>query len=424
MTFDLTTSGGIASGRIKHGLGAVVEAGLGTRFSTLGIETGFFHDAQSEPAMYYTAAKGSVHRLILNLQARGFTVVGPSLSEGVVRLRELRGVGDLASGVVDVQGPGSYILSGESATVFASVNGPDSPKKYLHPSEVEMSRLADKGNGLELVSAFRSDRKYAFFGIRPCDLRGVQVMDRTMLVPGFEDPVYSTLRDDSIFIVANCTKAGANCFCASMGTGPAAESGYDVAITELPEKLLFEIPRGERGLFRGIELKAATEEELREGEEMVRSAREHMGRRISEKDPARKMYAALDSPVWGKAADRCLACGNCTMVCPTCFCNTMIDRTDLKDGTVSRVRVWDSCLSKDFVYSAGGNPRQARTARYRQFVMHKFAYWPDEFGTYGCVGCGRCITWCPVGIDITDTLNAVLKDQQDSARKVEASPLV
>ena len=374
--------------------------------------------------MHFTAAKGSVPRLILNLQRQGFTVVGPSLSEGVIRLRELRGAGDLASGVADIQGPGSYGLGAESAFVFASVNGPDSPKGYLHPAEVELSKLVDKGSGVELVSAFHSDRKYAFFGIRPCDLRAVEIMDRTMLVPGFEDPVYSTLRDDSIFIVANCTRAGENCFCASMGTGPAAESGYDVAITELPEKLLFDIPERNMSLFQGIELDAATEEELREGEEMVRHAKKQMGRRISEKDPARQMYATLDSPEWGKTAERCLACGNCTMVCPTCFCNTIIDRTDLRDGSVHRVRVWDSCLSKDFVYSAGGNPRQQRAARYRQFVMHKFAYWPDEFGTYGCVGCGRCITWCPVGIDITDTVNGVLKDQQGAAKKVEARPVV
>jgi len=373
--------------------------------------------------MRFTAGKGSVDGLILNLRRQGFTVVGPSLAEGVVRLKELRGAGDLASGVVDTQGPGSYVLGGESASVFGSTNGPDSPKMYLHPAEVELSRLLDKGSGVEQVSAFRSDKKYAFFGIRPCDLTGARVMDRTMLMPGFEDPVYSALRHDSIFIVANCTRAGGTCFCASMGTGPAAESGYDVAITELPGKLLYDVPEKNMSLFQGIELRPSTEEELHEGEGAVRHAKEQMGRTIPVKDPARQMYAALDSRVWEEVAERCLACANCTMVCPTCFCNTMIDRTDLRDASVSRVRVWDSCLSKDFAYSTGGNPRQHRTSRYRQFVMHKFAYWPDEFGTYGCVGCGRCITWCPVGIDITDTVNGVLKDQHDPVKKVEASPV-
>jgi len=374
--------------------------------------------------MRFTASKDCIPSLIRNLEDRGYTVVGPSLSEGVVRLRELKGPADLATGVVDVQAPGSYALGRESPLVFSSVNGPDSPKGYLHPAEVGLSKLVDDGGSIELVSGFHSDRKYAFFGIRPCDLRAVQVMDRTMLVPGFEDHVYSALRNGAVFIVVNCTRAGENCFCASMGTGPSAESGYDVAITELPEKLLIEFPERSAAMFEGIELKPATKEELRTGEEMVQHAKEQMGRRIPEHDPSKRMYAAMDSPMWGRVADRCLACGNCTMVCPTCFCNTIIDRTDLRDGSVSRVRVWESCLSKDFVYSAGGNPRLQRAARYRQFVMHKFAYWPDEFGTYGCVGCGRCITWCPVGIDITDTVNSVLVGQEGAEKKMEAHPVV
>jgi len=350
-------------------------------------------------------------------------VVGPSLSEGVVRLMELTEPADLATGVVDVQAPGSYTLGRESPLIFSSVNGPDSPKRDLHPAEVELSKLVESGDGIEFVSAFQPGRRYAFLGIRPCDLKAVEVMDRTMLAPGFEDHVYSALRSDSIFIVVNCTRAGENCFCVSMGTGPGVESGYDVAITELPEKLLIDVPERSTALFQGIELKPATEAELQTASEMVQRAREQMGRRIAERDPSKRMYAVMDSPEWGKVAERCLACGNCTMVCPTCFCNTIIDRTDLRDGSVSRVRVWDSCLSKDFVYSAGGNPRVQRMARYRQFVMHKFAYWPDEFGIYGCVGCGRCITWCPVGIDITETVNGVLKDQRPAEEKMEVHPV-
>jgi len=373
--------------------------------------------------MHFTAPKGSVQRLIRNLQGLGYTVVGSSLSEGVVRLSELTGQAGLAAGVVDVQAPGRYSLGGEVSLVFSSVNGPDSPKRYLHPAEVELSRLVDGRGGIEPVSGFHPNKRYAFFGIRPCDLRAVGVMDGTMLVPGFEDRVYSALRNGAIFIVVNCTRAGENCFCASMGTGPAAESGYDAAITELPEALLVDVPERSMAMFQGIELKPATEAELRAGVEMVQRAREQMGGRIAEQNPSKQMYAALDSPTWAKVAERCLACGNCTMVCPTCFCNTVIDRTDLRDGSVSRVRVWDSCLSKDFVYSAGGNPRLQRMSRYRQFVMHKFAYWPDEFGTYGCVGCGRCITWCPVGIDITETVNGVLRDQRAAEEKMEASPV-
>jgi len=390
----------------------------------MGIERGFFPKQNDELAMRFTTQRDAIPKLIQNLQGLGYVVIGPSVSEGVVRLMEIAAPDDLASGVVDIQAPGRYRLSGGSSFAFSAVNGPDSPKKFLHPAEVELVKYTEDGKGIELVSAHQSEKRYAFFGLRPCDLRGVEVMDRTMMVPGFEDPVYSGLRNNSIFVVVNCTRAGENCFCSSMGTGPGADSGYDLAITELPDKLLLDVPERRANLVKGIELAPATEEDLRTGEEMVQGARDQMGRRIEEENPAKSMYAGLDSCVWGKTAERCLACGNCTMVCPTCFCNTIRDKTDLRDGSVSRMRTWDSCLSKDFTYSAGGNPRQARAARYRQFVMHKFAYWTDEFGVYGCVGCGRCITWCPVGIDITETVNGVLKDRRERTAKLEAPPTV
>jgi len=359
--------------------------------------------------MYLTAGREAITTLLHNLREGGYIVVGPSLSEGVVRLREITEPGDLASGVLDSQAPGKYTVSTGSPFVFSSVNGPDSPKRYLHPAVAEVLRIVEGAQGIEVIPIPRSKKRYAFIGIRPCDLRGVEVMDATMMVPGFEDPVYSSLREDCLFIVVNCTRAGKNCFCASMGTGPKSESGYDLAITELPEKLLFDVPDGNRALLRGIKLDPASENDLRAAEQMIHRAREEMGLRFDREGASKQILSERNSAVWERTAERCLACGNCTMVCPTCFCNTIEERNDVTDGSVSRVRVWDSCLSKDFTYSAGGNPRQRRSARYRQFVTHKFGYWPEQFGHFGCVGCGRCITWCPVGIDITETVNAVVK---------------
>jgi ferredoxin len=359
--------------------------------------------------MYFTAQPTAIPALLRNLQGLGYTVVGPSLSEGVVRLREIDDAGDLAAGILDEHAPGRYTVASGSRLMFASVNGPDSPKKFLHPAEVEIQRLAEADRGFKEVSRFHSQKKYAFVGIRPCDLKGVEVMDRTMMAPGFEDPVYSSFRKDSVFVVVNCTRSGSNCFCTTMGTGPEAESGYDVAITELPDKLILDVPEKSIGLLRGVDATPASEDDVREGREAVARARDQMNRRFERENLSAKMGEGMDSSVWGQAAERCLACGNCSLVCPTCFCNSLQDREDLAEGTVSRVRVWDSCLSKEFTYSAGGNPRQQKLARYRQFVMHKFAYWPEQFGPYGCVGCGRCVTWCPVGIDITATVSGVLK---------------
>jgi ferredoxin len=362
----------------------------------------------------YTAKAEAISRLVTNLRSSGYTVVGPKLIDGAVCLAEVSSVDELAKGVVDVQAPGSYrtVMSGNR--IFSAVNGPYSIKTYLHPGAVGTVRLGSGGNPFNAEPAFHVDKRYAFLGLRPCELQAVRVLDSALMVDGFEDPVYVALRKKSVLIAVNCGRAGENCFCASMGTGPKAEDGFDLAITELPDRLLLEVGEEWIHLLDGIELSPATADDIQAEQQMVSEVTANMHKRIDRKDPAGLMYAGLESAVWDEVAERCLSCGNCTMVCPTCFCSTTRDVTDLNSGSVTRVRLWDSCLSKEFTYAAGGNPRRERKARYRQFVMHKFSYWPDQFKhLYGCVGCGRCITWCPVGIDISDTVNRVLKEQNE-----------
>jgi ferredoxin len=362
--------------------------------------------------MRFVAGRDALPKLILNLRSLGYAVVGPKLADGTIRLTEITRFEDMAAGVVDVQAPGKYRLEGSSSFVFSGVNGPDSAKKFLHPACVQLVRLEDE-RGPRVQRAFHADKKYAFFGLRPCDLKAVEVLDRVMMMPQYEDPVYVPLRRNSIVIVVNCGRAGENCFCASMGTGPKAKGGYDVAVTELPGRVVVDVVDGRMDLMEGVQMKPATEEDLREEQALVDKVTGDLQKRIDRENPSDFIYEGVESPVWKDVAERCLGCGNCTMVCPTCFCNIITDVTDMRDGSVTRERVWDSCLSKNFTYSAGGNPRLERKARYRQFVMHKFAYWPDQFGLYGCVGCGRCITWCPVGIDISETVNEILRSQGD-----------
>lgn len=119
------------------------------------------------------------------------------------------------------------------------------------------------------------------------------------------------------------------------------------------------------------------------------------------------LFDNLDHPRWDEVASRCLACTNCTLVCPTCFCSTVEDTTDLTGGVAERWQTWDSCFTMDFSYIHGGSVRKTHRARYRQWLTHKLASWIDQFGTSGCVGCGRCITWCPVGIDLTEEVRAL-----------------
>ncbi len=361
--------------------------------------------------MEFVAGLDALEKLIFNLHTLGYTVVGPKVVDGAVCLDEISGIGDLAAGAVDVQAPGKYRLQGSSKSIFSAVNGPHSVKKFLHPACLPMLKLKEGEGGPRPEPTFHADRKYAFLGIRPCDLKAVDALDRALIMPRYRDPVYAPLRKASLMIVVNCGRAGENCFCESMGTGPKADGGYDLGITELPDRLLFDIPDGRMNLLEGVEMKPASQQDLREELNLMQRVKGEMHKAIARRDPSDFMYGGSESRVWDEVAQVCLGCGNCAMVCPTCFCNTIQDVTDMKDGSVTRQRVWDVCLSKKFTYSAGGNPRADRKARYRQFVMHKFAYWPDQFSLYGCVGCGRCITWCPVGIDISETVNSVLREQ-------------
>jgi ferredoxin len=197
-----------------------------------------------------------------------------------------------------------------------------------------------------------------------------------------------------------------------MGTGPVSEEGFDLALTELLDD------EGHRFLVRvgsdkgaevldGLPSRAATDGDFAARTAVVEHATSHMGRQLDTNGLQALLARNLENPRWDDVAERCLACGNCTLVCPTCFCSTVEDTTDI-DGTVVRQRLWASCFDLAHSFMNGGGPvRSSTRSRYRQWMTHKLSTWWDQFGTSGCVGCGRCITWCPVGIDITEEAAAI-----------------
>jgi ferredoxin len=195
-----------------------------------------------------------------------------------------------------------------------------------------------------------------------------------------------------------------------MGTGPSAESGFDLALTELLDgEHRFLVEAGsERGLevLAEIPSRPAQAADVEAASASTESAARRMGRELDTHDLLGLLRSNLEHPRWDEVAERCLTCGNCTLVCPTCFCSSVDDETDLS-GDAARWRVWDSCFSVDYAYVHGGSVRPSGRARYRQWLTHKLGTWHEQFGTSGCVGCGRCITWCPVGIDITEEVAAI-----------------
>ena len=361
----------------------------------------------------FTLEPDGLDALIRKLAESGYRVFGPVISDGAIRYRPVNGVDDLPMGVGDVQEPGGYRLRHRSdQALFGYAVGPSSLKDLLFPPRRTVWTATRHDGRLTFTSALESHEPIAVIGARACELAAVAVQDRVLSAGRFRDPDY-VARRDSLFVVAvNCTEPAATCFCASMGTGPGVASGFDLALTEVVEDghhLLV----GEVGSEAGSELidriphRAATTEELADARFAVAAAAGTMTRSIQTAGLRDLLAANPLSGRWNITAERCLACGNCTQVCPTCFCTSTEDAASLDGSTASRDRRWDSCFSLDFSYMGGGPMRATVGARYRQWLTHKLSTWVDQFGQFGCVGCGRCITWCPVGIDLTEEVSAI-----------------
>jgi ferredoxin len=252
----------------------------------------------------------------------------------------------------------------------------------------------------------------AFLGVRACELKAIAIQDGIFMHGPYADPFYSLRRGNTFIIAVQCCMAGGTCFCASMGAGPRVDQGYDLSLTEIldPGQHYFLIEAGtESGarILQQIPHRPARADEIEKSERLLAGTESRMGRVLDTTDIKGLLYRNYEHPRWNEASRRCLTCTNCTIVCPTCFCASVEDRTDLTGENAERWRRWDSCFTMDHSYIHGGCVRSSGIARYRQWMTHKLATWIDQFGASGCVGCGRCITWCPVAIDITEEAAAI-----------------
>lgn len=366
-----------------------------------------------------TIEREALPHLFDALKKRGYRLVGPRVRDGAIVYEELGSPDEMPIGRTDEQNNGTYRLRGrDDKAVFGYVVGPHSWKKFLLPSVTRLVKAVRTGGdqGFECLRRPNEDVRFAFIGVRSCDLNAIAIQDRVLLAGSYVDPLYKARRERAFILAINCTEAGGTCFCVSMGTGPKALSGFDLALTEVLEggAHFFTVDVGsERGkeVLQGLTSQEATLREIEAGEQRVRQAASNMGRAMETRGIKELLYRTYEHPRWHEVASRCLTCGNCTMVCPTCFCTTVEDTTDLSGGQAERIRRWDSCFTMDFSYIHGGSVRKSERARYRQWLTHKLGTWIDQFGTLGCVGCGRCITWCPVGIDITEEVDAIRRSE-------------
>jgi len=347
------------------------------------------------------------------LTERGYRVVGPTVRDQAIVYDDVRAQDDLPVGWTDEQDGGRYrLVRRDDDARFGYAVGPHSWKRFLHPPVEPLWRTEGIGDALRVVPAPPPDERFAFIGVRACELHAMAIQDRVFMGGEHVDPGYRARREGAFIVAVNCGQAGGTCFCVSMDAGPKAEAGFDLALTEMVvdgERAYLAEAGSEvgRDVLAGLPQRAATDGDVAEADAVVARTAASMGREMRADDLHDLLTANLEHPRWDAVAERCLACTNCTMVCPTCFCTSVEDATDLATGDASRSRRWDSCFTMDFSYIHGGSVRASTRSRYRQWMTHKLATWHDQFGSSGCVGCGRCITWCPVAIDITEEVRAI-----------------
>jgi sulfhydrogenase subunit beta (sulfur reductase) len=377
----------------------------------------------TERVIQYVLDNKDFQQLLDALIKRDYQVLGPTVRDGAIVYDELKSAADLPVGWTDEQEAGHYRLrrrnhnngdKNNDEARFGYVVGPQSWKKYLHPAEVRLLTAERSGQTFRILNNESAPPRRAFLGVRACELAAMAVQDRVLQGDRYRDPLYAARREGVFIVAVNCTQAAPTCFCTSMSTGPRVTGAYDLVLTELvgPGKHEFVI---EAGSEAGAEVLAelapassvASEAVRKEAESAVERAASQIQRRMDTTGIRDLLYANFDHPRWDTVAQRCLTCANCTMVCPTCFCTTVEDVSDVTGTHAERWRKWDSCFTQNFSYIHGGSVRSSAKSRYRQWMTHKLASWIDQFGSSGCVGCGRCITWCPVGIDITEEVRAI-----------------
>lgn len=354
-------------------------------------------------------ARDQFQSLIDILMGMGYRCLGPQVRDGAIVYDEFSSVDQLPQGIHDEQAPGSYSLKqSDSPRLFAWANGAQALKPLLFASrEVLWRAERDSVGKLRFNEVTPEPAPTAVFGVRSCDLAAMRIQDQVFQEKEYVDSYYQARRKALLTVAVNCSDPAATCFCASTGDGPVAESGYDLALTELEDGFLIhaDSEMGNKVLAQLSVQKVSDRQHYEAGQQALH-ARQQQRQLHTDHLPERLMNN-LDHSRWQQVAERCLSCANCTMVCPTCFCHKETEQPELDSASTAHLREWDSCFTQGHSYIHGTTVRQQTAERYRQWLTHKLSTWVQQFGHSGCVGCGRCIAWCPAAIDITEEANVI-----------------
>jgi len=369
---------------------------------------------EGEPTETKTLERQDFPRLLDALSSRGYRIVGPTVRDGAIIYDEVKSVAELPEGWTDEQDGGKYRLKRrDDKALFGYAVGPHSWKKFLFLPRLRLWSADKTSTGFEVHPEPIDATPFALLAARSCDLHAIAIQDKVFLA---SDPSYRARREKLFVVALHCGQAGGTCFCVSQGTGPKATLGYDLAMTEVlaSGRHYFVIEAGSdkgKSVLADLPGAPAATEEQGEADRAVERTKASMGRRMDNQGIRELFYRNWEHPQWDDVAQRCLSCANCTLVCPTCFCSNVEDVGDLTGDHAERWRTWDSCFTLQHSYLHGGSVRNTTRGRYRQWISHKLATWWDQFNTSGCTGCGRCITWCPVGIDITEEVRKIRESE-------------
>ena len=358
--------------------------------------------------------KPQLDNLMASLREQGYQTVGPRIKDESIVYEAIQALTDLPQGYASEQAPAHFrLVRTGRRNYFDAIPAAQSWKQFIFPPTISLF-TAKKDTRWHIQENAEPAPRYALIGVRACELAAIEVQDRVFLRSDYRDAIYRQRREGLFIVAVNCLYPAGTCFCASMGSGPRHQKGYDLCLTELDDVFLVEIGSdlGRSALAKCTYQPASAFIQQAANDGLERAALQ-MGRQLDTTDLPDLLTGNLEARHWDVVARRCLSCANCTQVCPTCFCWDAVDHINLTGSETSRERVWDSCFNPYYSYQAGGgNTRPSIKSRYRQWLSHKLGTWKEQFGTFGCVGCGRCITWCPVGIDLTEEIPALRKEVQ------------
>lgn len=280
----------------------------------------------------------------------------------------------------------------EDGDLYLSANTRYPPKSLFLPQSEAMFRAEE--SGLEPVEAASGNR--VVLGIRPCDARACQLLDGVFVGAEYTDPYWSEKRRQTALVALGCTDPCETCFCTSVGSGPFDGRGADVMLTDIGQGYVA-VASSARGQALLEQLKDASQDQVDASSTAQAKAHDAIKEPFELDGIVETLYGLFDGEFWYEVQQSCLGCGVCTFLCPTCHCFDIVDEAQRRE----RVRNWDTCMFRVYSQEASGhNPRPTNVERTRQRIMHKYAYFIELFDEVGCTGCGRCVRYCPVGIDI------------------------